>query len=99
MASGAAKTVYGATLGTGAAIDVRSVGFRPRSVKAVNVDSGDELYWHVNMADAAGFKRVAAGAGALVSTGGITPLSDGFTLGTDGDMNVAGETVLWEATE
>ena len=99
MASGAAKVVRGATVGDGTAQNIRSVGFRPRSVKLINVTSGDEMFWQEGMADDEGFKRIAAGAGALVVSDGVIPLSDGFTLGADADMNVAAEKVLWEATE
>lgn len=99
MASGAAKVAYGAVLGTGADLDVRTVGFRPRSVELVNVDSADELKWIDGMADGAGVKRLAAGAASVLATLGITPLSDGFRLGTDTDMNVDGETVRYVATE
>ena len=99
MASGAAKVAYGAVVGTGADLDVESVGFRPRSVELVNVDSGDELKWSGSMADAAGLKRIAAGAATLLTTTGVTPLAAGFRLGADSDMNVAGETVHYIATE
>ena len=99
MASGAAKRAYGASLGTGANIDAKSVGFRPRSVRLTNMTSGDELHWTEGMVDGGGLKRVAAGTATILTTLGITPLADGFRLGTDADMNVAGETVQWEATE
>lgn len=98
MASGVQQS-YGAVVGTGANLDVRKVGWRPREVRLVNVDSGDELYWSESMPDGAGVKRVAAGAATYVTTGGVTPLSDGFRLGTDGDMNVAGENVHFVAAQ
>ena len=99
MASGAARVIYGASLGTGADLDVRTVGFRPRSVRIINVDSADELEWVEGMADAAGLKRVTAGTGSVLTTLGVTPLSDGFRLGADTDLNVDGETIRWVATE
>lgn len=99
MASGAAKVAYGASLGTGLDLDVKSVGFRPRKVKLVNRASADELYWTETMPDAGGQKRLAAGAASTLTTLGITPLADGFRLGTDADMNVDGELVDWVATE
>ncbi len=99
MASGAAKAIYGAVVGTGADLDVRSVGFRPRHVELVNMVSGDELKWSETMGDAAGLKRQAAGTAVVLSSLGVTPLSDGFRLGTDTDMNAAGETVHFVATE
>ena len=99
MSSGVSRVMTGAILGTGVAINVRTVGFRPRKVELINADSGDQMDWSSSMADAAGYKRVAAGTGAMVSSGGVTPLSSGFTLGTDADMNAAGETVHWIAYE
>ena len=99
MASGAAKVVRGSTVGDGSAQDIRSVGFRPRSVKLINVTSGDELFWQDTFADGAGLKRLAAGGASFITSDGVTPLSDGFTLGADADMNVADEVVHWECTE
>jgi len=93
------KVFHGAFTGTGAQLDITKVGYRPSRVKLFNMTSGDQLEWHENMADGAGFKRVAAGTGAAISSGGITPLSDGFRLGTDADMNVAGELVRFECYE
>lgn len=98
MASGW-KVMHGAFYGTGAQLDVEKVGFRPSRVKLINMSSGDELEWQENMADGAGFKRLAAGTGAAISSGGITPLANGFRLGTDADMNVAGELVRYECFE
>jgi hypothetical protein len=98
MASGNQQS-YGAAVGTGANLDVRSVGFRPREVKIVNADSDDELYWTDTMADGTAYKRLKAGGGAMIATGGITPLSDGFRLGADTDINVDGETFHFMAAQ
>lgn len=90
----------GAVVGTGANLEVAGdlCPFRPASVKIFNLTSGDELHWHAGMADAAGFKRVAAGTGAAITTGGVTPGDVvGFTLGTDADINASGETLAFEA--
>ena len=99
MASGAAKVVRGSFVGTGSALNVRTVGFRPRSVKVVNIDSDDEGYWQEGFADGAVYKRLKAGGGEYLGSDGITPLSDGFTFGADSDLNVDGEIVHYEATE
>ena len=94
------KTFHGSFFGTtGVAVDVTKVGFRPVAVKLINVTSGDEMEWFEGMADGSGFKRVAAGAGALAATNAITPLANGFRLGTDGDMNATGELVRFECFE
>ncbi len=98
MASGK-KDFPGSFVGTGALVSIHKVGFRPASVKLINVTSGDEAEWVEGMADGSMYKRVAAGAGALVGANGITPLADGFSLGTDADMNVAGEVVRFIAIE
>jgi len=89
----------GSVVGTGADLDVKTVGFRPKSVKVVNKASADEGYWHEHMADDSALKRLAAGTGSIITTNGITPLAAGFRLGADTDLNVAGEVVLWEAAD
>jgi hypothetical protein len=99
MGSGGTRVKTGQIVGTGAAINVRSVGFRPDVVELINTTSHDKLKWASPLADAYGHKTVAAGTSTLITSGGITPLSDGFKLGTDADMNVDGEVVLWIAHE
>jgi len=83
--------------GTVAAYDFETLGFTPRYVKLVNETSGDVLEWNENMADSEGYKRVAAGTGALITSNGIIPLTNGFTFGLDTDMNVTSEQVSWIA--
>jgi hypothetical protein len=51
-------------------------GFVPNKVEVWNITSGDKLEWTVDMGDGKGYKRVAAGTGALISTLGITRLGD-----------------------
>lgn len=99
MGSGVSRVMTGSVTGTGSAFNVRTVGFRPRAVKLINTDSDDSLEWTNTMADAAGYKCLKAGARAMISADGITPLSDGFTFGADSDMNVSGEAVSWVAYE
>lgn len=98
MASGN-QQAYGSLIGTTSAIDVETVGWKPREVRCINIDSGDELAWFETMDDDSGFKRVAAGAGAQILSGGITPLVNGFTFGADSDMNDTGEIVHWVASQ
>lgn len=98
-----------------------TLGFVPCAVDIYNVTSGDELHWTDDLADGYGFKRVAAGTGATITTGGITPLGDdegltvsasdttsdgdtttmtqirGFQIGTDADINVCGEQLIYIA--
>jgi hypothetical protein len=91
--------VRGAFDGTGAQLDVRTVGFRPRAVKLLNSEGLCTLNWHSPMPDASGYKTITAGTESFITSNGITPLSDGFRLGADADLNVAGELVYYEATE
>lgn len=99
MASGVSKTRVGSVYGTGAAIEVRGVEFRPRKVELYNVSSGDKMVWMEGMADDSGVKTVAAGATTVPTTGGVTPRSDGFDIGTDADVNASGELIRWVAHE
>lgn len=100
MSSGVMRTMRGGFYGTGAAQDMRSqVGFRPRAVKLINRDGLCKLDWSEGMADGSGMKQVTAGTLSFITVNGITPLSDGFRLGADTDINVAGELIYYEATE
>jgi hypothetical protein len=90
MASGAHRTFYGTVLGTGAAIDVKVVGFRPSEVEIFNRTSRVGLKWTETMADAAALKTAANGDRTVVTTNAITPLASGFTVGTD-SVNASGE--------
>lgn len=105
----------GKVVGTGSLIKVPIAEFTPRKVVLRNVDTGDEMTWTDTMPDGYGFKRVAAGTGSYVTSGGVTPVRQdvmsppvggsaqdpgrGFTIGTDSDLNVASENVHWEAHE
>ena len=52
------------------------------------------------MTEGRGIKPVTAGdMTQIAASAGITPLSDGFRLGTDADVNVAGEVIHWVAQE
>lgn len=99
MASGASKIISGAFIGTGAAINVRTVGFRPKKVEILNVGGVAKAEWVKGMADASAMKQVTAGTISVITSGGVTPLSDGFTLGDDSDLNVDGELVRYIAYE
>jgi hypothetical protein len=99
MSSGVQRTVRGSFNGTGAQLDIRTVGFRPKSVKLVNQTGLATAEWQEGMADASMAKRVTAGTMTFPTANGITPLADGFRLGADADMNVAAELVHYEATE
>jgi|GEM_PF-2815972 len=95
-----AKRVTGVTTGTGAQISI-SCGGIPKGVKLFNTTSGDQLEWNESMAAGAGFKRIAAGTGSYVTTGGITVGTvntiRGFYIGTDSDINASAEPIVYEA--
>lgn len=103
MSSGVQVSKNGAVVGTGAAIDVRTVGFRPRRVELYNKAGLCYAVWLDTFSDGHMVKTVDSGAGttdvADVTSNGITPLSDGFRIGTDADLNAAGEVIHWVAHE
>lgn len=96
MGSGLTRYLNGAGVGSGSDLDIKVIGFKPRCVHIINITSGDELWWNDTMADDKGYKRVAAGTGAMISSNGITPLPEGFSFGADTDLNVDGEGFTWE---
>lgn len=82
--------------GTVAAVTF-TTGFRPLYVRVVNNTSSDKEEWFYGMADASAHKQVAAGTSSAITTLGITPLSYGFTVGLDTDINVTSEQLSWMA--
>lgn len=103
MASGGNRVVVGAFPGTGAQLDIKKVGFRPKKVELHNVTGNCSAVWTESMADASMQKTVDSGSGttdmSFPTTLGVTPLADGFRLGADTDLNVAAEIVHFVATE
>lgn len=90
--------------GTGANIDI-ACGFVPAYVRVVNFESAtsEQLEWFRGMSDAHALKTVGTtGVGTRITTLGITPLGDaaadtvaqGFRIGADTDVNVAGESIM-----
>jgi hypothetical protein len=99
MASGTSRVVRGSFVGTGALLNVRTVGFRPRTVRLWNIDGLAKAHWQDGLPDAAAWKVITAGTQSYITSNGVTPLSNGFSLGADADLNVSGEVVHWEAVE
>jgi len=99
MGSGVNRMMTGAVTGTGSALNVRTVGFRPRVVELLNVGGNVTAKWVEGMADASAVKYITDGTQSLITSDGITPLSDGFTIGADTDINVDTELVRWIAHE
>ena len=100
MASGAKSPRVVPLVGTGADMIVDSVGFKPRVIDVLNVDTGDRLEWRETMADDSAVKTLASnGVNSVVTTDGITPRDAGFALGADSDVNAAGKAIVavcWE---
>jgi hypothetical protein len=100
MSSGVCRSVVGAFTGTGADLEVRTVGFRPKYVKVINVSADNAAgEWLEGMADDSAVKTITDGTISVITSDGITPLSDGFALGADADLNVDGELVRYIAFE
>ena len=93
------NVAVGRYLDTGtAAAFVITVGFKPRVVRVINVDSGDVMEWYEGMADASGCKTTGStGARSKVTSNGLTISQNGFTVGLDTDVNVTNEQISWEA--
>lgn len=100
MSSGTQIIKNGAVNGTGANLDVKTVGFRPRRVELVNEGGLVKAVWTDTMTEGRGFKQITAGTLSQIGAGlGITPLSNGFRIGADTDVNVDGEKIHWIAQE
>jgi hypothetical protein len=100
MSSGTQLSKNGAVIGTGANLDVRSVGYRPRRVELFNETGLVTAIWTNSMTEGRGLKAITAGTISLIGAGlGITPLSNGFRIGADTDLNVVAEHIHWVAHE
>src|SRR4030042_2705875 len=90
----------GSVDGTGSAITI-VCGFKPLSIRVHNIDGDVIAFWDAIMPDAAMQKIVDSGAGttdiSYVTSNGITPAFNGFTIGTDSDLNVSAEELHWVA--
>jgi hypothetical protein len=105
MSSGVNRLMVGSFNGTGSAITIKGLGFPqgPRVVELRNVDGNAIATYIKPMADASMQKAADSGAGetdlSFETTNGITPVTDGFTVGADTDLNVSGELVYYAAFE
>jgi hypothetical protein len=80
---------YGKVDSTGAAISV-TTGFKPSVVLLYNVGGLVNAEWFDGMGDGKALKQVTAGTISFISSGGITLSENGFSIGTDSDINPAG---------
>lgn len=105
------RFAQGSVEGTGAAINV-ICGFKPRYVKLLNLDDAGSkvpmMEWFEGMAAGYGLKWLIGTTyttPSIATTGGITQYDgtdahgsgQGFTIGTDTDINASAETILWIA--
>lgn len=83
----------GSVTGTGATLTVEGdlVGFRPRYVKVVNAATGASLEWFDSMPAAGGLLTVDHDTAqhSVITSAGISPTAQGFTIGADGSVNVS----------
>lgn len=96
MAGSGLPTRTGAYDGTGAALSNSIVGFRPKSIKFINEDTGASAEWTDTMTDATVITH-DSGVDAIDAAQGVTPLDDGFSLGTNAVINTSGQRVHWVA--
>ncbi len=80
---------YGKVDSTGSAISV-TTGFKPSVVLLYNTEGLVKAEWFDGMGDGKALKQVTAGTISLISTGGITPTTNGFSIGTNSDINPSG---------
>ena len=81
---------------TAAAFDI-TTGFKPRYVRVENLTDRNGMEWFEGMADSEALKTAAAGTKTLATTNGIIPLSNGFTVGLDTDVNITSKQLSWIA--
>jgi len=96
MASGGDRVKTGSVVGTGALLTVRTVGFRPKRVRLFGAGAAAvDLQWNDAMPNDSGRQAIADGTNSFVSSGGVIPLSDGFSIGTN-TVNTAAQLIYWE---
>jgi hypothetical protein len=92
------RTVVGSFIGTGVALTIAKVGFKPRALRLFNQDDpafGEHIE---GMADASVAKQVD-GTSSFATTNGVTLTDTGFTIGTDTDLNVDSERTWFVAQQ
>ena len=104
MASGDKKLSANSASGTitmgGSALNV-ICGFKPRLVRILNTTNKSVGEWNDSLPDAAVFKTIDSGVGttdiSYATSNGITPLFNGFTIGTDAAINNNNDVIFWVA--
>lgn len=83
--------------GTGAVKKI-VLGFKPRSVRLFNAD-GLVSAWKTDTMDTDKALKAVTAGDQTYAADMVTLNSDGFSVGVDADLNVAGEVVHFEAHE
>lgn len=98
MAATATHHKTSSVLGTGANLDVigDKCGFQPSRVRILNVTDGSVHEWRDTMPDGYVFED-KGGTMTYRTSGGITPLAAGFRIGTQANLNGAGDELHIEA--
>ena len=95
-----ARVATGTYTCTGSAVTFIT-GFKPAAIEVLNTSGICIGKWNNLMPDAAMCKVVDSGVGttdiSYVTSNGITPTFNGFTLGADADLNVNTEVIFWTA--
>lgn len=92
-----AEMYFGTMTGTGASLDSPALPFDPAMVLIVNQTTVCRGLKLPTMADDDFYKEVAAGTGTYDAAGGITLGVKKFTLGTDAELNAAGNVIHFVA--
>lgn len=86
--------------GTGSAISI-FCGFRPVRVTIYNRTKNAQGFWTEAMPVASAQLIIDSGAGttdvSFVTSAGITPVFNGFTIGTNASLNSASDVIYWIA--
>lgn len=96
----------GTVVSTNAALAIRTLGFKPKKVRIINVTTFYQLEHFQGMADASAFEITNAGAMTLETSDCITLLdadangNPGFQVGARANVNdTTTEVLRWEAWE
>jgi hypothetical protein len=93
MASGDSRIFKGAFIATGSAMSIDAPGFKPRYVQLINATDAS-LMVHMEGFAAASMFLQKAGASSIVADSQCVTLTDnGFSIGTNADLNTDSELV------
>ena len=95
MSGGSLPTITGTYIGTGALIEIKTPGFRPKRVELINMTTASYNV-HTDKMDAGTGLSIAAAA-AVVGSQFVTLTDDGFNVGTNAAINSLGEQVQFVA--